>query len=248
MRILNSEKGRDLGLSEDVWREVVKAIEDALPLYDEVNELISFGQAQKARNYAIEKLGLSNGMRVLDSGIGPGNNSRLVFSTIDPSLLVGLDESVKQLKTVKENLGEKQSGPFDVVRGSFEFLPFRDGVFDAVVTSYALRDSLDLSRSVSEYSRVCGSGGRLAVVDIGKPDNFLKRIGSVLYVRFFMPLIAKFAIRGTIRGNPWRMIAPTYQSLPTNRTLLGFVKQWFPSAQITEFLKGGVIVIIGRKT
>lgn len=235
------------GLSKDVWQEVIKAIEDALPLYDQVNELISFGQAQRARNYAVEKLGLRDGMRVLDSGIGPGNTSRVILSAIKPNLLVGLDESVTQLKTIKGRLGDFQDGTFDVVRGSFEFLPFREGAFDAVVTSYALRDSLDLSRSVSEYSRVCSRGGRLAIVDIGKPDNLLKRVGSVFYVRFFMPLIAKFAIRGKIRGNPWRMIAPTYQSLPTNRALLGLVKQWFSSADITEFLKGGVIVIIGRK-
>ncbi|HKM76312.1 MAG TPA: class I SAM-dependent methyltransferase [Candidatus Bathyarchaeia archaeon] len=234
------------GLSRETWERVVKAIEDAIPLYDHVNDLISFGKAQKARLYAIQHLRLSQNDYVLDGGIGPGTTSRLILSNFKPALLVGLDESVKQLRTAKQNLQGTGGNSVNVVRGSFESLPFRDRTFQSVITCYALRDSLDISRSVSEYSRVCDSNAAFADVDIGKPDNYLRRLFSEAYVKYLMPLIAHMAIRGKMKGNPWRMIGPTYASLPTNHVLLDLFKQVFHEAQLKEFLNGGVIVITGR--
>ena len=105
-------------------------------------------------------------------------------------------------------------------------------------------DSLDLPRSIGEYWRVCKPHGSFADVDIGKPENTLKRGVSILYIRYIMPLFVKIAILGRIRGNPWRMIAPTYTTLPTNHTLLNQIKQRFQSVELKEFLMGGAIVII----
>ena len=224
----------------------MKAIEDAIPLYDQVNDLISFGRAQEARVYAIQHLRLSPKDCVLDGGIGPGTTSKLILSNFKPALIVGLDESVKQLQTAKQNLQEFGDNSVTVVRGSFEFLPFRDGTFQSVITCYALRDSLDISNSVCEYARVCDSNASFADVDIGKPDNFLKRLMSEAYVKYLMPLIARMAIRSKMKGNPWRMIAPTYASLPTNQALLELFKETFHELELKEFLNGGVIVVTGR--
>jgi demethylmenaquinone methyltransferase/2-methoxy-6-polyprenyl-1,4-benzoquinol methylase len=236
------------GLSKNLWREVVTAIEDAIPLYDNINDLISFGKAQKARAYGVGNLALAAGARVLDGGIGPGATSQLVLSTIRPGLLVGLDGSVRQLKTAKKNLSSNSNQWLEFVRGSFEFLPFRQECFDGIVTSFAFRDSLDMPRSISEYSRVCNRKGRLAIVDIAKPDNRLKRAGAMFYMRFIMPLIAKIAIRGRIKGNPWRMIVPTYTSLPTTKVIVSMVKERFFEVEVKEFLMGGATVIVARKS
>ncbi len=245
---LNQENAKARGLSMETWKRVVKAIEDSIPLYDQVNDLISLGRAQKARSLAVQELGLGDGMCVLDAGIGPGTTSRLILSVIKPGLLVGLDGSVKQLRMAKGNLARSRNDGPEMVRGSFESLPFREEAFDAIITSYALRDSLDISRSLTEYWRVCGPQGSFADVDIGKPENGLKRAGSIIYVRYVMPLVAKIAILGKMKGNPWRMIVPTFESLPTNRELLTAVKQNFAKVELKEFLMGGVIVIIGRKS
>ena len=212
-----------------------------------MNEKISFGKAQIARNYAIQKLEINENSIVLDSGIGPGSTSRLILSTINPAMLVGLDGSVRQLNAAKTSLAPFNSG-LNLVRGSFEYLPFKDGAFNVIITCYALRDSLNLSQSLTEYSRVCSNNGAFADVDIGKPDNALKCWGSVLYIRYLMPVLAKATIWTKMKGNPWRMIGPTYVSLPKTRTLLRLVKQHFATAELKEFLMGGVIVIIGRKS
>ena len=155
---------------------------------------------------------------------------------------------MKQLNTAKANLGNLDPNRLQVVRGSFEYLPFRDKTFNAIITCYALRDSLHLSKSIEEYYRVCAQDGVFADVDIGKPENFLKRAGSTLYIRYLMPIVAQATILGKMKGNPWRMIGPTYKSLPTNHALLRQIRSKFQSADLKEFLMGGAIVIIGRKS
>ena len=240
-------KSISAGLSPDTSKKVVKAIEDSIPLYDSINDVISFGKATPARKYAIQKLQLKTGMTILDAGIGPGTTSKLVMETVAPGLLVGFDASTRQLKTAKLNLGTIGKESLQLVRGSFELLPFRPSLFDAIITCFALRDSLDLQKSIEEYHRVCNQSGAFADVDIGKPDGLIKRLGSVFYVRYVMPLIAKVAIRGRIEGNPWRMIAPTYKPLPTNKMLVSRVRSHFASVEFKEFLSGGVIVLIARK-
>ena len=234
------------GLSPDTSKKVIRAIEETIPLYDSVNDLISFGKAQQARKYAVQELQLSDGMVVLDAGIGPGTTSKLILGAVAPRLLVGLDASVRQLKTAELKLGSGGGVSLQLVRGSFEFLPFRHGVFDIIITCFALRDSLDLSKSIEEYHRVCNLTGAFADVDLGKPDGLIKRVASLCYIRYVMPTIARAAIRGRIEGNPWRMIVPTFESLPTNGDVLSRVKAKFGSAKLREFLSGGLIVIIAR--
>jgi len=236
------------GLSIETSRKVVEAIEESIPLYDRVNDLISFGKAQVARKFAIQELHLTKGKVVLDAGIGPGTTSRLIMESSKPDLLVGFDASSKQLKAAEGNICDLKSTNLQLVRGSFEFLPFRDRVFDAIITCYALRDSLDISKAIGEYHRTCAESGVFADVDLGKPDNILKRAGSMFYIQYLMPLIAKAAIVGRMEGNPWRMIVPTYKVLPTNSSLLSQMRSRFGDVKFKEFLMGGVIVIIGRIT
>jgi len=95
----DQEKNDSYGLPKETWRKVINAIEESIPLYDQVNNLISFGKAQAARRFAIQRLQLTDGVSILDSGIGPGTTAKLIVASVKPSLLVGLDGSVKQLKT-----------------------------------------------------------------------------------------------------------------------------------------------------
>jgi len=70
------------GLSTETWWKVVRAIEESIPLYDEVNDLISFGKAQEARRFAVQRLQLTDGVSILDGGIGPGTTSKLILNPL----------------------------------------------------------------------------------------------------------------------------------------------------------------------
>ncbi len=175
---------------------------------------------------------------MLDSGAGPGVSSRLLLSA-GFRHVVGLDPSLKLLKYAKSTVGDG----FDPVVGASECLPFKSDTFGSVLTCFALRDARDLPDSLREFRRAVRTRGGLAVVDVGKPDGFFMREMVSIYIRWGMPLLAWLLIRNRIRGNPFRMIAPTFSRLLPNRVLARLIGKEFGPSRLTEFMMGGLVVI-----
>jgi len=232
------------------WYTVVKALEKIIPYYEEVNDFLSLGYAEKARTYAVNSAEIESNSLVLDAGIGPGSLSKIVLSRFNPSLLVGFDFSTEMLKASAKkletfNVGDENNIQF--VRGIFEYLPFRSETFNQVFASFSLRDSISFTLSLREFCRVCKSNGQLTIVEVGKPDNRVFRGGIELYMRFLMPLVAKLLIRRKIKGNPWCLLTPTYKELPTNKSLKNRLQETFSGISLKEFLFGAIVVLQGRK-
>ena len=116
------------------------------------------------------------------------------------------------------------------------------------ITCFSLRDVRDREASVGEFARVVRETGRLEIVDVGKPDSpFFQRLIS-LYVVLVMPIVAKFFIGGRARGNPFRMIVPTFHRLSTNHNLAMLAERKFGSSRLHEFLLGGLVIVEARQT
>jgi demethylmenaquinone methyltransferase/2-methoxy-6-polyprenyl-1,4-benzoquinol methylase len=224
------------------WRGVILSIEGTVPLYDEVNEIISLGRASKARTYAARRLMESNPRLVLDSGAGPGNMSLILLRQHRHANIVALDYSTQLLRSFMVR-SKDYRGRLHFIRACFEELPFRQNSFDAAVTAYALRDSTNLRQAIDEYSRSIKNKGRLVIVELGKPDNIVKRFLATIHVKFIVPLIARIIISGRLQGNPWRMIAPTYRNLPRTRRLLEMLETKFDLLDKKVFLAGGILVL-----
>ena len=151
----------------------------------------------------------------------------------------GLDPSATLLKHAKVALGPS----FHPVMGVAENLPFRSDTFSGVLTCFSFRDVRDKPLSMKEFARATRPGSRLEIVDIGKPDNNARQRLIELYITLLMPMVARLFIRGRIRGNPFRMIVPTFHQLAKNRGVTELARQTFGSARLTEFLLGGLVII-----
>lgn len=227
-----------------VWRDVISSLEEIVSLYDEVNEVISLGRASKARTYAAQRVMENHPKLVLDSGAGPGSMTVILLKLDSQAEVVGLDFSSQLQRACKERVKDHRDR-VHFVRARFEQLPFRSGSFDAIVTAYALRDSTDIKQAVAEYARSIKNEGQLAIVEMGKPDNRVKRFFAMIYVRFIMPLIAKIVISGRLEDNPFRMIIPTYKNLPTTLSILRMLEAArFNLQEKKQFLAGGMLVLL----
>jgi ubiquinone/menaquinone biosynthesis C-methylase UbiE len=233
-------------VKNDVWNAVIHAIETSIPEYDHVNEKVSFGRALKARKYAVGQLALSEGMTVLDAGIGPGTMSEALLSESEGLTILGLDASATLLRAARERFKSSRRTQLHFVRAVFEAVPIRNGSVNRIVSAYAFRDARDREEAIDEFRRVLTSDGSFAIIDLGKPNEVLKRALVTLYIEHLMPLVARFSKSSRIRGNPWRMIVPTYQLLSTNRDLMQSLKKRFDDVRILEFSMGGLIVVLAR--
>ena len=102
------------------------------------------------------------GADVLDVGTGPG----VLLAERRPDLrLTGIDVSADMVTAARRNLGKFERASARVA--DVTDLPFGDGSFDVVVTSYSMHHWDDPVAAVPELARVLRPGGRLCVYDFG---------------------------------------------------------------------------------
>lgn len=130
------------------------------PSYERWAAVLSMGQDARWRRSMVNGLGLAPGATVLDVAAGTGSITRLLLD--HGARVVSLDQSVGMLSA--------GDSPTPVV-GVGEQLPFRDEAFDAVTFGYLLRYVDDVEAALVELARVVRSGGRLGMVEFGRPTG-----------------------------------------------------------------------------
>jgi demethylmenaquinone methyltransferase/2-methoxy-6-polyprenyl-1,4-benzoquinol methylase len=225
-----------------VWHEVEDALEAIIQDYTRVNHLISLFQDDKARHTGIKKAGHQTGT-ALELGSGPGNFTRMLESIVDGQI-VCLDYSDKMIAhAIKSRNGNRVHH----IRGIFERLPIRTGSITLAGAAYALRDSTDKPRTYSEIGSALKPGGRLIVIDIGKPDNQLIRGVFSIYMKHIVPIIAGLTTKYGHR-NPWSILYKTYELLPPNKDIKRLIENNVGPTETIKPSLGGLIVASAHKT
>ena len=127
----------------------------------------------------------------------------------------------------------------------FEHIPFQDEKFDAVMCGYSLRDAISLKTAISEIHRVLQKGGRLIIVDLGKPDNSFLRFGTSFYLRMILPIMA-FAAAGKL-GFKFGTLYGTYSMWPQNKKLESLLLEKFSKVEFEKRMLGAAIIITAYK-
>ena len=114
--------------------------------------------------------------RVLEVGTGTGKN--LPYYA-EGALVVATDLSPRMLARAVEKAGERRRAVRFVVTDA-EDLAFRDGVFDAVVTSFVFCTVPDPVRGLREIRRVLRGGGQVVLLEHIRPEGHLGRLFDLL--------------------------------------------------------------------
>jgi demethylmenaquinone methyltransferase/2-methoxy-6-polyprenyl-1,4-benzoquinol methylase len=230
------------GLGSRYWTEVIEVLRAVIPVYDKVNKVISLGNDDKYRLKGIRGL-IRPGNMILDAGSGYGNMSRLALAeTRGGAKIVMYDPLLEMLANVKNYLLGSQAALYS---GIFEYMPFRDGIFDAVLCGYSLRDSIHLPQAIDEIHRVLKTGGRLIVIDLGKPDNYILRGMVSIYLKYFLGIFAYLAAGSS--GLKFKTLYGTYVRLPKNSELESMLKEKFSHVQFDKSMIGGAVIIAAYK-
>ena len=171
------------------------------PRYDLINDLQSFGLHRWWKRRSIQLAGVRPGEHALDLCCGTGD---LAFALArQGAQVVGLDFSAPMLAVAQARSGESPlaasaSNPRQpatrnpqFLRGDALSLPFPDASFHIVTIGYGLRNLADFEQGLREMSRVAKPGGRLLVLDFGKPNHALWRAVYFGHLKWFVPLFGK---------------------------------------------------------
>ena len=157
--------------------------------YDLINDLQSFGLHRSWKRQVVQLARVQNGSRALDLCCGTGDISFALAKT--GAQVTGLDFSRQMLEVAavrsRKNAGTNDNPTF--IQGDAQQVPFADNSFDAVTVGYGLRNLSSWAQGLTEMVRVARPGGRLVVLDFGKPPNALWRTFYFTHLQLSVPLI-----------------------------------------------------------
>ena len=163
------------------------------PRYDLINDLQSFGLHRVWKRRLVRLASVRPGENALDVCCGTGD---VAFALVRAGAeTTGFDFSAPMLDVARRRAaalpGSTRAVP-RFIQGDALSLPFADASFDVVTISYGLRNLADIDRGLSELTRVLRPGGRLLVLDFGKPELAAWRRLYFAYLRWCVPVFGRF--------------------------------------------------------
>jgi demethylmenaquinone methyltransferase/2-methoxy-6-polyprenyl-1,4-benzoquinol methylase len=232
------------GLGKTYWPEIISTLRSIIPIYNRVNRVISLGKDADYRRMCLNKQ-LRFGDRILDAGSGFGNMSKLARIEMNGNIEVILYDPIIEMLQVGRSLDDKSDLSIELSSGVFEYLPFKNNIFDAVLCGYSLRDAIHLNDAIAEFHRILKPNGRLLIVDLGKPDQILLDALVRIYLKYVMGFLA-FAVAGS-KGLGFRALYGTYKRWPKNSELRKMLEMEFSEVKFRKYMMGGAVIIAARK-
>ncbi len=189
-------------------RYVERMFDRVAPRYDLMNRLMTLGIDRGWRRAAVAALQLRCGDSVVDLGCGTGDLcAEAAGYGAEP---VGVDFSGGMLM-----LAAEQVAGLCLLRADAAALPLPEASVDAVMSGFALRNFDCVNDVLGECGRVLRDGGRIALLEVDVPEQWLFRAGFDFYFHRVMPLLGR-AVAGS---SAYRYLSESIVYLPSEQQL-----------------------------
>jgi demethylmenaquinone methyltransferase/2-methoxy-6-polyprenyl-1,4-benzoquinol methylase len=161
----------------------VRAMFDRIaPRYDALNRLLSAGLDQRWRRDALDRISVGEGDRVIDLACGTGDLAEL--SAARGARVVGVDFAFEMLGAARRRGVESA-----FLQADGEALPLPDEWATVVTCGFALRNFVSLPKIFRELARVLAPEGRVALIEVDRPEPRLIRAVHALYFDRIVPFV-----------------------------------------------------------
>ncbi len=210
--------------------------------YDLLNTLLSFGLDAWWRHEAVKALGFSGPGLVLDACAGTMRLGRGVLRRWPGAKVVALDFSPVMLERGRKGAKE---GTITPLCGDAEGLPFRNGTFDCAIVGFGIRNLADPRTGIEELFRVLKGGGKLVILEFGRPILPVFKDIYQWYLSHFIPWAG-----GLMSGHKevYRYLHASIMAFSEENDVMAAMKQAGFSAVRYQKLTGGIAnLYIGGK-
>jgi ubiquinone/menaquinone biosynthesis C-methylase UbiE len=139
--------------------------------YDEISRSIA-----DAIEHAASRLNPRAGERILDLATGTGWGSRVLAQRFQGISVTGADIADEMLDHARA-VASRQGLAIDYRHADAENLPFRDGEFDAVISTFGVMFVGKPEAAAAELARVVKKGGRIALATWRHDSNLFHMFG-----------------------------------------------------------------------
>lgn len=213
------------------------------PAYDLLNRLLSGRLDRRWRRLAAcaATQQLSPCSRLLDLATGTGDLAAALAHAAPAARVYGADFTRPMLARAAEKFGR---GRFAWVEADAMALPFPAGCFDALTIAFGLRNMADRPAALAEMARVVRPGGRVVILEFGRPANRLWRALFEFYSFRVMPRIGRL-VSGSMA---YLYLARSIRGFWSRDELSGRMREvGLEGIRVTSILGGIVYLHIGTK-
>lgn len=173
-------------------KQVTNMFDRIAPTYDFLNRFLSLGIDTIWRKNALRTLKNKDPKDILDIATGTADLAIEATRHLSPQKVVGMDISENMLNIGRKKVNKKNlDDRITLELGDSENLKYDTNSFDAVMSSFGVRNFENLKAGLSEMHRVCRSGGQCVVLEFSKPKIFpLKQLFNI-YFKHILPVIGR---------------------------------------------------------
>jgi ubiquinone/menaquinone biosynthesis C-methylase UbiE len=172
------------------------SFDDIASVYDETRAIPNWIVDKFYYRVFRSEVQLNSDLFILDAGIGTG---RMVEPILNYDVhLVGVDISKEMIKRMIEKLAKKSaSGQVSLILADVTALPFREHVFDFVISAHVLHLIKEWRKAIDETKRVSRGHGSFSVVGHTAPE-LISKTGKK-----YFEIAKKYSSKGLARRSMW---------------------------------------------
>lgn len=212
------------------------------PVYDELNQRLSFGLHRVWKRMAILWSEAAEGQTCLDVCCGSGDLALMLAEQVGRTGIVhGVDFSADQLTVARQRSQQKGCATrIQWTLGDALALPFDDATFDAATMGYGLRNLTNIPQGLVEIHRVLKPGATAAILDFHQPPTPLMQQFQQWYLaHMVVPAAKDLGLK-----QEYAYIAPSLDRFPTGPEQVKLAKQAGFNSAIHYTLAGGLMGVL----
>ena len=209
--------------NEGKKREQVEAMFDNIANeYDRFNYLASFNIDRIWRKRAISSLKPFAPRNVLDIATGTGDLALLIENILKPESIIGCDISEGMMQVAREKCRRRGITNIRFEKEDCTALSYPDNSFDALTSSFGVRNFQELEKALGEMHRVLRPGGHLVILELSSPTRFPMKQLFPVYAKYVMPTLGRLFSKD---AKAYRYLPESIAAFPQGEVMQGILEK-----------------------
>ena len=211
--------------------------------YDLVNDIQSLGLHRVWKRRVVSLANFSEGETGLDLCCGTGDIA--IGLAKRGGALVGMDLNRPMLQQAAARLAKRGEQRVNLAQANAMQLPLGNHSLDLVTIGYGLRNLANMDDGLREITRVLKPGGRLLILDFGKPKNRIIRSVYFLYLAVMLPVFGWLCCGN---ASAYAYVLDSLKKYSAQKGVTSVLRSTgYKSVQVIEIMAGAMSIHIAIK-
>ena len=202
--------------------QIVEMFDNIAPEYDKFNYIASMNIDKIWRKRAISSLKPFAPRKVLDIATGTGDLALLIDKLLKPESITGCDISEGMMQVAREKCRKRGVTNIAFEKEDCTAMSYPDESFDAVTSSFGIRNFQELDKALREMCRVLRKGGHLAILELSTPVKFPMKQLFPIYARYVMPILGRIFSKD---AKAYKYLPNSIAAFPQGEVLQNAIKE-----------------------